>query len=169
MPTDNAAGEGRRDAGSVTVLTAEDELRIRELVARYHDAVNRVDVATWAATWADDAQWHLGKQSVVGRTAIVERWKQIMAPYESRLVQLAVPQLVRAAPGGAEGQSAFLEIARKAGENSDHIEVGCYTDRYIQQAGRWVFAERRFALAYRGAIAAGTFIPRLPGPMPGGW
>jgi ketosteroid isomerase-like protein len=162
MPIDNAAGTGHRDDGSRTALTTEDELEIRALVARYHDAVSRADAATWAATWATDGQWHLGKQSVVGRAAIVERWKQIMAPYEFGVVQLAVPQLVRATPGGAEGQSTFLEIARKAGEDSDHVEVGCYADRYVRQAGRWVFAERRFTLAYRGAIAAGTFFPRPP-------
>ena len=36
-----------------------DELEIRNLVARYSDAVLRFDSETWLATWAQEGEWEL--------------------------------------------------------------------------------------------------------------
>jgi ketosteroid isomerase-like protein len=147
------------DANPAMILSAHDEHEIRALVARYLEAVSRFDATTLATTWATDGQWHLGPRTVVGRAAIVELWKQIIARYESRLIQLMVDAQVQAAPGGATGRFTFLEIARKAGEGKDHVEVGRYSDAFARENGQWVFAERRFTLLYRGWIAAGEFFP----------
>ena len=147
------------DANPAMVLSAHDEREIRALVARYLDAVSRFDATTLAATWAANGQWHLGPRTIVGRDAIVELWKQIIARYESRIIQLMVDAQVRAAPNGATGRFTFLEIARKAGESKDHVEVGRYADTFARENGQWVFSQRRFALIYRGSIAAGEFFP----------
>jgi len=147
------------DANPALVLSAHDEREIRALVARYTEAVSRFDAATIAATWAADGQWHLGPRTVTGRAAIVELWQQIIARYESRIIQLMVDARVQAAPGGATGRFTFLEFARKAGESKDHVEVGRYTDTFARENGQWVFSQRRFALVYRGSIAAGEFFP----------
>jgi len=141
------------------VLRRDDERQIRALVARYLEAVSRFDAATLATTWAINGRWHLGPRTVVGRDAIVALWEQIIARYESRIVQLMADAQVHAAPGGATGRFTFLEIARKAGESTDHLEVGRYTDTFGRESGQWVFSERRFTLIYRGAIAAGEFFP----------
>ena len=37
----------------------EDELALRNLMARYVDAVNRYDADAWIATWAEDGVWNL--------------------------------------------------------------------------------------------------------------
>lgn len=150
------------DANSAAVLSAHDERQIHALVARYIEAVSGFDATALAATWAADGQWHLGPRTVVGRDAIVALWKQIIGRYESRLIQLMVDAQVHAAPGGATGRFTFLEIARKAGEEKDHVEVGRYTDNFACESGRWVFSERRFTLLYRGWIAAGEFFPIPP-------
>ena len=150
------------DGNSDLVLPARDEREIRALVARYLDAVSRFDATALATTWAADGQWHLGPRTVVGRDAIVALWKQIIARYESRLIQLMVDAQVQAAPSGATGRFTFLEIARKAGEEKDHVEVGRYADSFARENGQWVFSQRRFALLYRGAIAAGEFFPVPP-------
>jgi len=150
------------DANSDMVLSVHDERQIRALVDRYLEAVSRFDVATLATTWAANGQWHLGPRTVVGRDAIVALWEQLIARYESRIVQLMVDAQVHAAPSGATGRFTFLEIARKAGEGKDHVEVGRYTDTFARESGQWVFSERRFALIYRGAIAAGEFFPVPP-------
>ena len=38
----------------------EDELSIRNLVARYTDAVNQRDLAAFRQLWTDDAVWEIG-------------------------------------------------------------------------------------------------------------
>ena len=150
------------DANPAIALSADDEREIRALVARYLDAVRRFDATTLATTWAADGQWHVGPRTVVGRDAIVELWKQMIGRYESRIIQLMVDSHVHAATSGATGRFTFLEFARKAGEAKDHLEVGRYTDTFAREGGRWVFAERRFALIYRGSIAAGEFFSIPP-------
>jgi len=85
------------------VLSARDEREIRALVARYLDAVSRFDATTLATTWAANGQWHVGPRTVVGREAIVELWEQIIARYESRIIQLMVDAQVHAATGGGNG------------------------------------------------------------------
>jgi uncharacterized protein (TIGR02246 family) len=150
------------EASPTMVLSAHDEREIRALVARYLDAVSRFDATALAATWATDGQWHVGPRTVVGRDAIVELWKQMIGRYESRIIQLMVDSRVHAAAGGATGGFTFLEFARKAGESKDHVEVGRYADTFVREGGQWVFSERRFALIYRGSIAAGEFFPIPP-------
>ena len=150
------------DANPAMALAAHDEREIRALVTRYLDAVSRFDATTLAATWAADGRWHVGPRTVVGRDAIVELWKQMIGRYESRLIQLMVDSHVHAATSGATGRFTFLELARKAGESKDHVEVGRYADTFVREGGQWAFSERRFALIYRGSIAAGEFFPIPP-------
>lgn len=143
--------------GPGTVLRPVDELEIRALVARYHDANNRGDQVAWAATWSTEGQWHVGPRTLVGRQAMLDFWQRILAPYESRIVQLVAHGQIRVSADGVVGDSMFLEFARKTGEPADHVEIGRYEDHYVREDGRWVFAERRFALIYRSAISAGEF------------
>ena len=49
------------------MATVEDETRLRALMARYIDAVNRRDGDAWISTWAEDAAWGLMGQEVQGR------------------------------------------------------------------------------------------------------
>ena len=150
----------------VEALTVADELEIRALVARYHDAVGRSDADAVAQTWASDAQWHLSHRSFRGRDAIVDFWKNtIMPPYDSKVFQVLGQGLVAAGPGGAVGRWTFLDIGQKTTDDQAHLEAGCYRDRYVREGGRWVFAERRYSLAYRNWIAPGDFhgFPPLEG------
>ena len=56
---------------------------IAELVHRYADAVVHRDEAQWAATWATDAVWELGKgRRVEGREAIVGLWNGAMDTFK---------------------------------------------------------------------------------------
>ncbi len=64
----------------------EDELALRNLMARYVDGVNRYDADTWIATWAEDATWNLLGTPVQGRDAILGLWQQMMATFEYALL-----------------------------------------------------------------------------------
>jgi len=66
-------------------MSAEDELAIRALVARYADAVCRRDPDGWAATWAQDCRWDLGGGRVIsGRTQTLNLWRPAIAKYAGR-------------------------------------------------------------------------------------
>lgn len=54
-------------------------VEISDLVHRYCDAVVRKDRDQWAATWAPDAHWDLGKGRVMGgKEAIVDGFDSIV-------------------------------------------------------------------------------------------
>jgi hypothetical protein len=142
----------------LNVVAAEDELRIRDLVGRYSDAVSRADAVDWAATWATDARWEVGTRTVVGRDDIVQLWQQFLPAYEA-IVQLPVQGTVRVGPDGVRGRWLVLEILRRTGATKDNLQVACYLDRYVQEQERWVFAERRLSAHYKGELDAGAFVP----------
>ena len=60
----------------------EDESALRNLMARYVDAVKRNDAAAWASTWAADAVWNLLGAPVTGRDNILGLWQQMMSSFE---------------------------------------------------------------------------------------
>ena len=64
----------------------EDELALRNLMARYVDAVNRYDADAWIATWAEDGVWNLLGNPVEGREAILGLWQQMMSSFEYALL-----------------------------------------------------------------------------------
>ena len=64
-------------------------VEISDLVHRYCDAVVHKDREQWAATWAPDAHWDLGRgRAMDGREAIVEYWIGAMDTFDT-VVQLA--------------------------------------------------------------------------------
>jgi hypothetical protein len=128
------------------VVAAEDELRIRDLVGRYSDAISRGDAVDWAATWASDARWEVGTRTVVGRDDIVRLWEQFLPAYEA-IIQLPVQGTVRAGPDGIRGRWLVLEILRRTGGVKDGL------------LGEWVFAERRLSAHYKGEVDPGAFVP----------
>ena len=52
----------------------EDRVAITELNGIYADGVVRIDAATWATVWADDADWDLMGHKTKGKEAIVTFW-----------------------------------------------------------------------------------------------
>jgi hypothetical protein len=137
-------------------LSPVDELRIGELVARYADAVNRADAVQWTATWAAESTWLLRTSAVTGRDAIVARWRELLPRYQS-IVQLVTGGLVEEAADGARGRWNVLEILRRAGADHDCLQLTAYTDRYVREGGRWLFAQRRLTVHYSVQIPAGEF------------
>ena len=63
-------------------LAPDDELAIRNLLARYGDAVCRRDAAGWVATWSADCTWDLGGGRVThGRDETFALWQKSLAKY----------------------------------------------------------------------------------------
>ena len=77
-----------------------DELSIRNLVARYADAVNRRDTDAWAATWSKGGEWNVMGNPAKGREAVVALFQQLMGGL-SWVVQLPYSGTIEVA--GDEG------------------------------------------------------------------
>ena len=66
----------------MAALDTADELAIRNLLARYGDAVCRRDPDAWIATWSHECTWDLGGGRVThGREATLELWRTAITKY----------------------------------------------------------------------------------------
>jgi hypothetical protein len=144
-------------------LTADDDAEIRRLVVAYADAVSRLDADAWAATWAQDARWELGARVLEGRDAIVAHWTSLLPIYDS-VLQLPSQGWLAVRGDDVVGRWLVLEILRKRAASEDALQVACYVDRYVREAGAWVFASRQLSAHYRGSLGSGAFVPLPPLP-----
>ena len=139
-------------------MTAQDthfraEIELRDLVARYSDAVNRRDAEAWGATWSRDGVWQLMGSVQEGREAIVGFWNQVMGSIPLVIQEPTFGLLdFSASIDGSEGIRVtgrwyIHEITRGSGRSAD--TTGVYHDRYVHEEGAWRFARRRFDILYR--------------------
>ncbi len=125
--------------------TLLEEQAIRQLVARYADAVGRRDAKAWGETWTDDGVWELMGQRKEGREQVVKLWSAIMSGFEM-VVQIPGSALIEVDGDRATGRWYMIEyIAGPA-----MLNMGHYLDRYQKVRGEWRFAHRRFDVLYSG-------------------
>jgi uncharacterized protein (TIGR02246 family) len=125
-----------------------DELSIRNLVARYADAVNRRDTDAWAATWSKGGEWNVMGNPAKGREAVVALFQQLMGGL-SWVVQLPYSGTIEVA-GDEGGGRWYLGEFMKRVDGTASSNVGVYHDRYVREGGEWFFARRRFDALYMG-------------------
>jgi hypothetical protein len=139
-------------------LAPDDELAIRNLLARYGDAVCRRDAAGWVATWSADCTWDLGGGRVThGRDETFALWQKSLAKYPW-VAQLPASGTVAVIDGVVRGSWYVLELNHLA-DGSGVMHLGHYDDTYVRDEGEWRFGVRRFHLVYRGAMDPGTVNP----------
>ena len=114
-----------------------DELALRELVARYADAVCRRDAAAWGATWAADGEWQIMGQTVQGRDEIVALWERLMG---------GIPQVIQIPHEGLieiEGDRAslrwYVTEQGKLADGSALVMSGVYLDECVKEDEVWLF------------------------------
>ena len=144
--------------GERTSLPPVDELAIRNLLARYGDAVCRRDTDAWIATWAPDCVWDLGGGRVTrGREETLALLQASFAKY-AWVAQLPASGTVEVVDGEVRGNWYVLELNHLA-DGSGVLHLGHYRDTYVRTDAGWRFATRRFHLVYRGAMDSGTVHP----------
>lgn len=126
----------------------EDELALRNLMARYVDAVNRYDADAWIATWAEDSVWNLLGNPVTGRENILGLWQQMMATFEFALL-LPSSCLFEVTGDSATGHWYLQEYSRDLEGNAGAL-VSRYDDTYTRVDGEWLFASRAYSFIYNG-------------------
>ena len=142
----------------MTAVPVADELAIRNLLARYGDAVCRRDPEAWIATWTPDCTWDLGGGRVTrGRDETLALWRDSIAKYPW-VAQLPASGYLELRDGVLHGTWYVLELNHVA-DGTGVMHLGHYRDTYQQTDGAWTFATRAFHLVYRGAMDAGTVRP----------
>jgi hypothetical protein len=135
-----------------------DELEIRNLVARYADAVLRLDSGDWLKTWAQDGEWELLGESSRGREALAARLKSLTAGLEY-VMQCMGGGIVNVEGETARGRWTITEYARTR-KGDPLFTMGAYRDDYCKEGGAWRFQRRRFSAFYMGPPdMSGTLIP----------
>lgn len=125
-----------------------EELEIRDLVARYADAVTRCDLAAWSATWAEDGEWKLLGATHRGRQAVLGRLEELLAGLDF-VAQICSGGLIEIDGEVARGRWTVTEHGRfKSGDPV--FTLGLYKDDYVKEAGGWCFFRRTFHALYIG-------------------
>lgn len=149
-----------------TLHALQSELAVRNLVARYSDAVNRRDEAAWANTWAEDGVWCIVGMQARGRAEVVALWNKLMQGFPL-VVQMPGECIVQVQGASAQCR-AYLTESIKQPDGSALLSLGVYHDTIRCCAdGQWRFARREFHAMYSGppnlsAPAAGYAPPQHP-------
>ena len=135
------------------------KLAIRELVARYSEAVSRGDAKAFGETWAEDGEWLLMGQRAVGPEATTAQWQRLVRGFDF-VVQFSHGGIIDVEGDTATGRWQISEHGRGL-DGSTFFSMGFYADRYVCVDGCWRFQSRHFEVVYAGRPDLGT------GTLPG--
>jgi uncharacterized protein (TIGR02246 family) len=129
--------------------TSDVETAIRQLYARYVDAVWRRDVEAFVACFAADAEWNIAGRRLRGHDEIGSGFLAFMAPAERVMMQLGPPAIDVGAPTTATGRTLVSELIKLLDGRAMRT-IGVYYDRFVRQGGHWRFGWRHWSLTYYG-------------------
>ncbi len=135
--------------GAARMNRIEDEIGLRNLMARYVDAVNRNDADAWISTWAPDGEWDLLGNTVTGRDNILALWRQLMAGFEFAVL-MPSSCLFEVEGDSACGHWYSHEYNRDL-EGTPSIILSRYDDSYARLGGEWLYRRRTCSFLYHGA------------------
>lgn len=131
----------------------EDRLQIRELVERFHDAVNHRDFAVLGSLFTDDGVWEVAPpfaSRFEGPAAITAGITESVSRLEV-LVQTCSPiaiDLVDAST--ATARTSMQELGRFEDGSTMRV-AGTYFDSFRNVGGEWRFSRRVFRARYADA------------------
>ncbi len=137
------------------------QIEIRDLTARFTDAVNRRAPEELAGLFTKDGEWHVpGVPTATGREAISGVLAGLLKNFQ-RLIQLTHSGHVDVNGDNATATWYVSETAADGAGNAFAF-TGVYTDSLVRTEEGWRFAQRSFAFLYRGKAAeaaAGRWYP----------
>jgi SnoaL-like domain len=135
---------------------AEAQAGIRDLHARYTDAVWRKDFDAFANCHAEDAEWRISGRVFRGRHEIREGISIILAKFIRVLITYRNP-ILSVGDGVASGRTYIDERCAWA-NGQTNIAVGIYYEHFVEQGGLWLYKWRLFERHYTGPPdMTGTF------------
>ena len=147
------------------------ESAIRQLHARYVDALWRRDTEAFVECFAADAEWKIAGLHMRGRGEIGSQFERFIASSERILMVLTAPVL-EVGEGTATSRTFATEYV-KLKDGRAVRTLGIYYDRLIDQGERWRFQRRHFNLYHYGPLDLSADFhdcleygppPGMPGP-----
>ncbi len=144
----------------------EADFGIRQLHARFADAVWRQDAKSFAECFASNGVWKIAGMRLEGREVLEDAFGKLVG--RCRRVHLLNGQpLLQLEGDGAIGRVSMTEFAWMPDE-SQFYTVGYYHDEYVEEDGAWRFATRHWSFKYRGQLPIPADLVDTPdyGPFP---
>ncbi|MCA1500157.1 MULTISPECIES: nuclear transport factor 2 family protein [unclassified Bradyrhizobium] len=142
--------------------TVEDELAIRNLVARFTDAVNQRDTKAFKRLWSDDAVWEIGPPFSIKATGVEAISGMLDELFKPKLlfVQLTHSGII-IFTGNDCATGRFTERERGKGEGDFYENLAVYHDEYILSPDGWRFKRRYYEYRFLDTFAfSGEIVPR---------
>jgi ketosteroid isomerase-like protein len=124
------------------------EAAIRDLYARYTDAIFRKDADAFGDLFIEDAEWRISGLLMRGRAEIVERIKAVFPNYRRILMHFHYPMIELS--GGTANVRIYVRELSAFQDGRPFGPIGTYFDRCVEEGGRWRFAWRLFQTQYAG-------------------
>lgn len=124
------------------------ECMIRQLHARYADAVWRKDLDAFADCFTQDSEWRIAGHVVTGREAIRGFMGQVFPGFRRILLTMRTPSL-EVDGKTASARTYFTENSVKA-DGTPLFAIGSYYERFVDEGDRWRFSWRVFRTEYAG-------------------
>lgn len=124
------------------------DFEIRQLHARYSQAIFRKDAASVGELFVEEGEWRVGGQIMTGRDNIV-RFIDGVFPQFQRILMLFYTPVVDVS-GGEITSRTFVVERSKFADGRPFSPMGIYFDRFVEVDGRLLFKWRLFQTQYAG-------------------
>ncbi len=143
------------------------ESAIRQLHARYVDALWRKDPESFAALFASDAEWKISGMHLRGRTEIRNTFARYMAHIDRTFMIFGTP-IIETVDGSLTSRTHVTEN-NKFANGKTASTFGIYYERFSHEGGRLRFKWRHWNLYYIGPpdFSAPLYRCKEYGPPPG--
>ena len=125
------------------------EIGIRQLQARYADAVWRKDYRAFGECFTENAEWRIAGHVLQGRKKCVDLLAMFMDKFDRVRMTLQTP-IIHMDSENVTGRTDVIEHnILKDGQRN--ITIGNYYDRFVHEDGLWRFGWHYYQLYYLGA------------------
>ena len=123
----------------------EDRIAIREMYDGYADGANRMDRQAWLSAWAEDGVWKTHYFEMAGRSAIGEKYDELMAPVTATSFFCQIGSIV--VTGDRAHASAVCQ-ERLAMDGGSYRLTGRNDDELVRRDGRWQIHRREYHVMF---------------------